>query len=322
VVQPDAIVQFVQLAVAQPEQVAHFATGYVVDKGVDLVTDAVIRVIRHRLLPRYRTEQESLRDDLEALRDIVESLAATVDRERLKSDWRADRATERFIGDAIEGALETPFRAKRLLLGRLIAERLTVETESTDDQHLRESLRIVRESNQAQLFALGALFLVQHPPDSPLMDAHKLASWWDTELLPLLELFVDGGWTTEDLAYLGRLGAVMDDGTATSANLRVSGRPGPMINNVLQRHGMPYADTHHYPGKEPSAFAIYTARLHAGSAKTTKRPALAFALYPYHLTVPGQRAALAILDSLSFERNGVTMAQARTSDTYPFSRRA
>jgi hypothetical protein len=154
------------------------------------VVGTIFRGIRKALNPEYKSELELLREDVDTLdrvvRVVVKSLRALppIDKGRT-----SDRATDAFVTQALEAALESPFEAKQVLLGRLIAERLGAETESADDLFLREALRIIRQSNQAQLFALGALYLVHHPPVS-FMPHEAMREWWDTDYLPLLQRMV------------------------------------------------------------------------------------------------------------------------------------
>jgi len=61
-------------------------------------------------------------------------------------------------------------------------------------------------------------------------------------------------------------------------------------------------------------FAIYCARLHTGSAKPTAWPGLDFPLFPYTLTVPGQRVARTMIDSLSKR----TIEEAQKATTFPY----
>lgn len=117
--------------------------------------------------------------------------------------------------------------------------------------------------------------------------------------LPLLKRLVDGHWDQDDLTYLERLGAVERDRSVDTPSLRVEPRHGPVINNVLARRGLPAADTMGSRPPKVAEFAIYCARLHAGSANTTAWPALSFPLFPYSLTIPGKRVARTIIDSVS-----------------------
>jgi hypothetical protein len=127
-----------------------------------------------------------------------------------------------------------------------------------------------------------------------------------------LKRLVDGHWDQDDLTYLERLGAVERDRSVETPSLRTEPRHGPVINNVLARRGLPAADAMGSRPPKVAEFAIYCARLHSGSTKTTAWPALDFPLFPYGLTIPGIRVARTIIDSLSTK----TIEEWRNSTTY------
>jgi hypothetical protein len=290
-----------------------YAASKIEDAAVRALWNGIRRALR---LPRSKAEIQS--DDIDTLNRVVDSiidvlgLKGALDSEPFTEGSPSDRATETYITDAVEAALESPYPAKHLLLGRLIAYRLRTVTESREDMFLRESLRIVRESNQQQLFAVGTLYLVHNPPES-LMPIESLTEWWDAEYLPLLKRFVNG-WNKEDLQYLERLGAVEIDRTADGNQLRLGSRPGPAIDSALTRRGFGPAEGPTAQERYRSEFAIYSSRLHSGTAATTAWPSLDFALYPYRLTTPGCRVALTIINALS----NLTIETARNATAFPF----
>jgi hypothetical protein len=225
-----------------------------------------------------------------------------------------DRATDDFVATALQNAFETTSSSKQDLLGQLIGQRLYTETESTDDLFLREALGIVARANQTQLFALGALYLVHDPPQT-FMPREALTAWWDSEYMPLLKQFVGSGWGEDDLDYLERLGAVQRDRNLNTLSTRSGPSHAPVINNVLGRRGFTAADGVDARASTHSEFAIYCARLHAGTAKTTAWPSLPFALEPFALTVPGKRVARTMIDALT--EKSIEEAAAFTAFPYP-----
>lgn len=165
-------------------QVVPMLYDYGVGKAGDFAITTLCRGVIRVFNPAYKSESESLRDDIGTLKRVVDGMAAGLDELRRNDAERApDRATNAFVTEALKSALESPFDAKHVLLGRLIGMRLDAATESRDDLFLRESLRIVRQANQSQLFSLGALYLVHQPPES-FMPHEALTQWWDTETSP------------------------------------------------------------------------------------------------------------------------------------------
>jgi len=311
----DALSALTQLATTAPHEALHVLQNYAVDKAGDFVANALFRGVRRAVRPSFKSERELEREDIEALGRLVEALIADVRRDELllTRENDTDRATDTFVAEAVSSALESPYPAKHMILGRLIGDRLRSETESRDELFLRESLRIVRGSNQNQLFALASLYLVHHPPES-LMPIESLFEWWDAEYFPLLQRFI-GGWNLDDLHYLERLGAVTIEDSADADVLRLSERPGPAIDSVLLRRGLGPAVrmSSHVPGR--SNFAVYVSLLHGGNAGSTVWPDPGIALFPFRLSVPGVRVALTIVNALSKR----TIETSRETANYPFS---
>lgn len=313
-IEPITAVMIYKLAASNAPAAVDLLRDYAVGKLGDAVVGPIWRGALKVLRPGYKSERELQREDIESLKRVIDAIETRVSALGVAFCTPTDdRATDDFVATALQSAFESNSTAKQDLLGQLIGQRLYTETESSDDLFLREALGIAGRANQTQLFALGALYLVHEPPETH-MDPESLVRWWDAEYMPLLKQFVGTGWGEDDLDYLERLGAVRRDRNVQGLSVRSGANHGPVINNVLGRRSLSPADSVHARTATHSEFAIYCARLHAGTAKTTAWPSLPFALEPFALTVPGGRVARTLIDSLTEK----SIEEAARFTTYPY----
>ena len=135
---------------------------------------------------------------------LSESLAG---HERLEREVK-EPAAHSFIVDSIEAALETPDEAKQMLLGELIAKRLTTATESDAELGLRQAQRIVRDCSTKHLLALARVLLVTDPPfvyERPL-SMSQVQEFFDAVDAATSKVEINYG----DLRYLVALGATTE----------------------------------------------------------------------------------------------------------------
>jgi hypothetical protein len=133
--------------------------------------------------------------------------------------------------------------SKRLMLGRLIARRLQVRTETAEELALRRALRVARDLTESQLLLLAAAILVQRLPatDVPQFDSRDAAeAWLRAYCGPALQGLVPRvPWDSDDFEVLASDGAILVDAQPTfEGNF---GRHRDDVEHWLYVHGVsPY----------------------------------------------------------------------------------
>ena len=117
--------------------------------------------------------------------------------------------------------------SKRLIAGRLIAQRLQVTTDSAEEMLLCRALRTLRELTEPQLLALSAVEFVQRLSDSKvLLNTYDDAEAWLQEHHGhLISYWVSRErWSESDLETLASVGALRMEVQPYSNNLIIEGR--------------------------------------------------------------------------------------------------
>src|ERR1700693_4443559 len=85
-----------------------------------------------------------LETTIEGMGEALTALQSERDGELPSDDEMEEPGTQEFLTDAFAAAMESPDEEKRRVLGRLIAQRLYAQTESSDELYLRQALAIAR----------------------------------------------------------------------------------------------------------------------------------------------------------------------------------
>jgi hypothetical protein len=201
-------------------------------------------------------------------------------------------AAQEFVVDSLAAIMESPSKDKRDLLGRFIAKRLYVTTESPEELTLRQAEAMAKRMNREHLFALATLYLVH---DTPLPHGLKMREanvWMDERLMPIVAEIAESEPSLEELRYLTSLGVVHYNARDTSDNLRVS-NPTSAIEQTLHRgtgEMVSFGNAQH-----PGAFYKWAKRLYDGKPVGRGAPVLV-SLAPYVLTPPGLTIAKTVLE--------------------------
>jgi hypothetical protein len=169
-----------------------------------------IPVLRTADPHELRTRVGRVEATVAGLADEIERLRAICQCQPSNEEMREPTAQD-FIADSFAASMESPSEDKRTLLGRLIAQRLYVSTESSDELLLRQALSLARKMNEGQLRLLATISLVEDPPILSGMNRQQLYTWYDANLLNVLRSLKITDPDYGDLQYLVSIGAVTHD---------------------------------------------------------------------------------------------------------------
>lgn len=237
-------------------------------------------------MSRLETALYGLRDELSKHLELSVGIEAEI----------LEPAAQDFVSNTFSAVMESPDDVKRDLLGRLIAQRLFSETESTDELHLRQAAFITGRINRQQLWALGTLYLINYPPLPSTITRDAAYLWMDENLWPVLQRICVQDPTAEDLAYLASLGAVLYDQSDVSQNLANAHAP-PVEHRILQVSGEHFPQV---PGQRFGEFYLNASQLYVGEFSRTEGVER-ISLAPYTLSPPGFRIAFTIVQRLRDE---------------------
>ena len=196
---------------------------------------------------RIAVEDERLDETMSVLKADFEQLAP----ENL--DWSAlgteasEPAFERFVEDAFAQSAETSIPSKRLLLGKMIAARLLVKTDSLEERSLRRAMDMLRDLTEEQLKLLGAALLVQNLPigdehaTTPFASRDEAETWLrDNVFSAASRLKNTSYWERDDFEALASLGCIRIPTPDSSPEYLVGGRT-TSVDQWLALHGVsPY----------------------------------------------------------------------------------
>lgn len=195
------------------QHIIHGAENRIGQAGADAVLRAISRAIS-RIRGRggeddLVAQQDRLRTTLEALISELELQGVTA---RVEVESK-EPAASKFIAAAIEDAIDSPSEGKRALLGRMIAHRLSVATESYYELVLRRSRVIAAGLNDSQLMLLGATMLTSATPEPPerFGTAREAATFFDAHYGEALTRFAFATWTRSDVQNLIAAGAIVEE---------------------------------------------------------------------------------------------------------------
>lgn len=273
-------------------QLGDFAWKQVM-RAIGNVFPALAEIDPRELAKRMGRMEEAfygLQDELDALKSRFPQY--NIDAELLEP------SAQDFVSDAFVAIMESPSNEKRNLLGRLIAQRLYATTESRDELYLRQAESLTRRMNTPQLWAMATLYLVHYPALPIGLSRDELYIWMDKNLLPVLDVVCKVMPTDEDLDYLTSLGAVTNDGSATSNNLSLSEHAPSIEQRVLQ------ATSDHFEqleNKDRGRFYNRAYELYNGKLSREQGQVL-ISLSPYGLSVPGIKIAEIIVAQLQAQQ--------------------
>lgn len=212
-----------------PDLIGHLAST-VGDKIVEFVVEKTLGKVftvvssafgKHKAAAEASGDPDRVQAEFERLSDAVSALEAAVVLQARDWDWRladeeaSEPAFAQFVDEAMDAAAASRTPSKRLMLGRLIARRLQVRTETPEELALRRALRVARDLTEAQLLLLAAAVLVQRLPsaDVPQFDSRDAAeAWLRTYCGPALDAFVARlPWDSDDFEVLASDGAILMD---------------------------------------------------------------------------------------------------------------
>jgi hypothetical protein len=100
-------------------------------------------------------------------------------------------ATQEFVVDSLAAMMESPSEEKREVLGRFVAERLYVETESPEELNLRQAESLTERMNRRHLYTLATLYLVHSTPLPQGVSRRQIHAWMEHRLLPIARVVAD-----------------------------------------------------------------------------------------------------------------------------------
>ncbi len=183
--------------------------------------------------------------EAERMAQVIDSFNSTLG-DRLPSiDWRqceeeaSDPAFAQFVEDATTIGADTTVESKRLLLGRLIADRLQVRNDSSDERLLRRSLTAVRDLSQDQLRLVAAITLTSSVPiDDPFLtfaSRDEAEAYLKRRFFAVARRLKNVYWTSDDFDDLYSLGVARP---SAQSNARDTERGADSIDTWLHQHGV------------------------------------------------------------------------------------
>jgi hypothetical protein len=240
-----------------PDVIGHLANavgdkivGFVVEKTLGKVVAVVSNLFgKHKAVAESSGDPKRLEAEVERISEAVSALEAAVVVGARDWDWRladeeaSEPAFAQFVDEAMDAAAASRTPSKRLMLGRLIARRLQVRTESTEELALRRALRVADDLTESQLLLLAAAVLVQRlpAPDVPQFGSRDAAeAWLRAYCGPALDALVPRvPWDSDDFEVLASDGAILMDAQPTFQGQFGTHRDG--VEQWLHMHGVsPY----------------------------------------------------------------------------------
>jgi len=248
------------------------------DGAVKLLAEAALRktgdvvwgVLTHRKShaeavgdpDRLQAEISRLDETIASLHSEVQRLAGT------HVNWKAidleasEPSFESFVEDALEMSASSPTESKRLMLGRMIVERLRVEADTSAEIHLRRAMSMLRDLTEDQLLLLASAVLVQYIPGE---DKHIVSKDWSRDAAEtwLRENYFEvvrrlknaPYWQSDDFEALASVGAIRMDLQAQSSVLGRESHASSIEQWLYARGVSPYDGFEGELGSEASAKA-------------------------------------------------------------------
>jgi hypothetical protein len=171
-----------------------------VDGVVRLLTFAYNRLRGRGISALLESRFERIEDTITAL---IDDLQVNGLNDALEGEV-AEPSASSFAADAIEDAVASPSEAKRTLLGRMIARRMSSSTESLYELYLRDARRLVSGLNDNQLTLLATLLLVSFTPIplAPFETDASVAEFFQCTYGTALEKLGRATWSRSDVEKL------------------------------------------------------------------------------------------------------------------------
>jgi len=251
----DVSVELVAVVVALVHVIGNAAARVAAEnalrKAASLAQDAINRRKAHA-----QQVGDPLRATIEANRLDETSSTLASDVETMVAepvDWAAvdaevsEPAFERFVNDALAQSAETAITSKRLLLGKMIAARLQVKTDSPQERSLRRALAILPDLTEEQLKLLAAIALVTNLPiddihaTTPFGSRDEAEQWLRESVYSVAQRLKNTSyWTREDFESLASIGCIRIPESPSSPEFMAGGRT-TSVDHWLSLHGVsPY----------------------------------------------------------------------------------
>ncbi len=201
-------------------------------------------------------------------------------------------ATQEFVVDSLAAMMESPSEEKRELLGRFIAKRLYMATESSEELSLRQAEATAQRMNRRHLYALATLYLVHYTPVPTGLSRQEIHAWMDKRLLPVVKVVAETDPSPEELSYLTSLGVVHYDASDTSEAIIATSRPPAIEQNIISATGETLSFGSRF---DLGAFYKWAKDLYNGSPPMRGGPNRG-PVAPYILTAPGLTIAETVLE--------------------------
>lgn len=264
-------------------------------------TKALVRTLFPKLA---EADPRELRRRIERLEAGAKGMEAQIN--ILREEW-PDRniepelqepAAQEFVVDSLAAMMESPSEEKREVLGRFVAERLYVETESPQELNLRQAESLTERMNRRHLYALATLYLVHVTPLPQRVTRGEIHAWMERQLLPISRIVADVDPSYGELSYLSAIGAVLYDGSDTRGALITTSHAPAIEQNIFSATGDLLSPVTDYDLGE---FYEWARLLHEG--RSPKHGDARISLSSYTLTPPGALIAWTVLESFGVSDN-------------------
>ncbi len=314
------VAAFVGLAHILGDAAVRVAAESALRKAASLIQEAIRRRKAHA-----ESMGDPLRASIEAERVDETTTTLTSDIEMLVAepvDWSAidaeasEPAFERFVEDALAQSAEATIQSKRLLLGKMIAARLSTKTDSPQERSLRRALVILPDVTEEQLKLLAAAVLVQNLPiskaheQSPFKSRDEAEAWLHQSVFAVARRLKNTSfWTAADFEALDSLGCIRIPQPASPSET-FGGSRSTSVDHWLTLHGVsPYdglegewgtADSHEkFRNRFPTISLLNTLIAGGRSFKSKNQMLWAWPIDTIVLTPVGESIGLSVLGQLA-----------------------
>jgi hypothetical protein len=275
---------------------SNWFTGHVEAIPGDFIWDLGSRALVRYFFPKLaESDPKALLLRIQRLEDGAAGINAELHRLRAEQPYydpeeeRYEPVAQEFVINTMADIMDSPNAEKRNLLGRLIAQRLYLKTESAEELYLRQAEDMAKRMNERHLRTLATLYLVRNTPMPSGMTRPELYAWLDDKVMPMMERICDVDPSYEDLNYLTSLGVIHYDASDTSNALSVGSHAPAIEQNVM---GVTSEHPDHF-GQRAGRFYAEASELYEGKMGDSGVERISLA--PYTLTPPGLTIAATVV---------------------------
>jgi hypothetical protein len=232
------------------------------NNGAQFITKTIFRALRW-------SRSDGARDALSARHDraitVLEGVVAELQLLGYAHlpEENDEPAAALFTADAFEAGVSSPNDGKRKLIGRMIARRYSVRTETNYEVLLRDALRIATTATEPQLSLLAALMVSSYTPvPSGISSVPESAKFVNVTFADTIAALGESKWTRSDVERMTVAGAIEEVNATDTRSANVSMFVPPRNRFALRRTDAT-AESQQLEDRLTEAFAARRSRIEA-----------------------------------------------------------